>query len=127
MENTNNLEGKEPVKGEVTCSDPFCRCHKNWSGPGHCGDCAVLPTISVVLGLALPDHTWIEKTIEFKIDPEWESNPDGILLARMAFDRWCHDFATKGPTATAYEKAEAASKISVNLSGYFLISWEWKD
>jgi len=130
--NANSLEesastpAAEPAKGEVTCSNPHCRCHDTQS-VGHCSDCGVLPTINVRLGIALPDGTWTEKAVEFEIDPEWENNPNGDLLRDLAFNHWCHNFANNGPTSkTRYEKAEAAAKVSIEIAGSFILGWEWK-
>jgi hypothetical protein len=100
----------EPAKGEVTCSDPHCRCHDN-PGPGHCGDCGVLPTIKVDLGLALSDHTWVERKVEFEIDPEFEKDKS-FDLTETSFNHWLG------------QNEDEANKLAP--SGWFLIAWEWK-
>ena len=115
--NANSLEASasspvaETVKGQVTCSDPHCRCHDTQS-VGHCGNCSILPTISVTLGLALPDHTWVERKVEFEIDPEFEEK-ESFDLAQTSFEHW-----------TA-QNEDDANKLAP--SAWFLIAWEWKD
>jgi len=115
--NANSLEESastpavEPAKGEVTCSNPHCRCHDTQS-VGHCSDCGILPTISVTLGLALPDRTWVERKVEFPIDPEFEEN-ESFDLAQTSFEHW-----------TTQNENEANKLAS---SGWFMIAWEWKD
>jgi hypothetical protein len=71
-----------------------------------------LSVIKVTLGLALPDHTWIEKTVEFEVDPEFEQRED-FSLAHTAFEHWIE------------EKEDEAN--SLTPSGWFLINWEWKE
>lgn len=99
----------EPAKGKTSCSDAYCRCHDN-PGAGHCGDCAVLPTIKVTLGLALRDHTWVEKSIEFEIDPEFDDDNSFDLL-ETSFQHWA--------------KANEVACNELAPSGWFLIAWEW--
>lgn len=118
--NANSLEESAPsptvpvtetTKGEVMCADPFCRCHET-QGSTHCGDCSILPIISVTLGLALPDHTWVEKTVEFEIDPEFEQNESFDLQE----------------TAANHLMAQHQEEIDkLAPSGWFLIAWEWKE
>lgn len=115
--NANSLEESastppsEPAKGEVTCSDPHCRCHDTQS-VGHCGDCGILPTISVALGLALPDHTWVERKVEFQIDPEFEEDESFDLLETSA-------------EHLVAQNQDEMDKLAP--SGWFLIAWEWKN
>jgi hypothetical protein len=100
-----------PVQGVVSCSDAFCRCHDSGIIGGHCMDCSVLPTISVTIGLALADHTWQERTVEFECDPEFENND--LDLSEAAFEHWLGS------------NIEEAEKLAP--SGWFLIDWTWKE
>lgn len=116
--NANNLEESastpavESVKGKVKCDDPFCRCHEKGFHSGHCGDCGVLPTISVTLGLALPDRTWVDRKVEFQADPEFEEDESFDLLETSA-------------EHLVAQNQDEMDKLAP--SGWFLISWEWKN
>ena len=72
----------------------------------------VLPTISVTLGLALPDHTWVERKVEFQIDPEFEED-DSFDLLETSVEHLVD------------QNQDEMDKLAP--SGWFLISWEWKN
>lgn len=94
------------------CSDPFCRCHDKFTGPGCCGDCKMLPIVQVTLGLALADHTWIERVVEFECDPEFDDD-DSFDLQETAANHLMS------------KNQEEMDKLAP--SGWFLIAWQWKE
>lgn len=98
------------TKPKEDCSDPFCRCHDHSSNC--CGNCRNLPIVQVTLGLALPDHTWSEVEVEFECDPEFDDD-DSFDLQETAFNHWLKI------------ASDDANKLAP--SGWFLISWQWKE
>lgn len=75
---------------------------KTWTGEG-------LREIQVTLGLALPDHTWVEQIVSYEIDPEFE------------------DHSTFDLCQNSFEHLSDEVKNKLAPSGWFLVDWSWVD
>lgn len=92
-----------------------------------------METLIVTLGLARPDHTWFEAIVNLEVnndnfDPE-ENIPDedsDETLAQIAFAQWCSD-QVPGGLEKGFDRAEAASKVSIPIAGHFVLHWEWAE